>query len=277
MSLSIYSKASVDGLLALKADLAGATFTGTVTAPNFTITAGSGGVLTFSDGTTMSTAGGGGGGATWGSITGSISSQTDLQSEFASYLPLAGGTMTGALYSTYGSQTATFFGSTISISDGTYTSSVQPSYFYTTNSFSTSYFTPTYIQFADGSTQTTAASGGMDYVGAERAGMCCALALALNSFDGNYTFQFTAGGGVGTVVAGGVPLFYDASWDQQVIGITQDFSTFYTLSATSVSGYSVVAQAPSFDGNFNSSQKIYLAFLGVDGWHTAYNACVYSP
>jgi len=98
MSLSIYSKASTDSLLLAKASLSGATFTGTVTAPNFTITAGSGGVLTFADGTTQSTAAsGGGGGATWGSITGSISSQTDLQTEFGNYLPLAGGTLTGGL------------------------------------------------------------------------------------------------------------------------------------------------------------------------------------
>jgi hypothetical protein len=97
MSLSIYSKASTDSLLALKANLSGATFTGAVTAPGLTITSGSGGVLTFADGTTMSTASGGGGGATWGSITGSISSQTDLQTEFGNYLPLAGGTMTGGL------------------------------------------------------------------------------------------------------------------------------------------------------------------------------------
>jgi len=98
MSLSIYSKASTDSLLALKANLSGATFTGAVTAPGLTITSGSGAVLTFADGTTQSTAAtGGGGGATWGSITGSISAQTDLQTEFGNYLALAGGTMTGGL------------------------------------------------------------------------------------------------------------------------------------------------------------------------------------
>ena len=98
MSLSIYSKASTDSLLALKANLSGATFTGAVTAPGLTITSGSSGVLTFADGTTQSTAAtGGGGGATWGSITGSISAQTDLQTEFGNYLALAGGTLTGGL------------------------------------------------------------------------------------------------------------------------------------------------------------------------------------
>ena len=100
MSLSIYSKASTDSLLALKANLSGATFTGAVTAPGLTITSGSGAVLTFADGTTQSTAAsGGGGGATWGSITGSISAQTDLQTEFGNYLALAGGTLSGAVYS----------------------------------------------------------------------------------------------------------------------------------------------------------------------------------
>lgn len=38
-----------------------------------------------------------GGGGTWGSITGTLSSQTDLQSALDAKLPLAGGTMTGQL------------------------------------------------------------------------------------------------------------------------------------------------------------------------------------
>ena len=97
MTLSIYNKASVDSLLSGKASLSGATFTGGVTATGLTITSGSGGVLTFADGTTQSTAGGGGGGASWGSITGSISSQTDLIGYFGNYLPLSGGTLTGSL------------------------------------------------------------------------------------------------------------------------------------------------------------------------------------
>lgn len=132
MSLSIYSKASTDSLVALKANLSGATFTGAVTAPGLTITSGSGAVLTFADGTTQSTAAtGGGGGATWGSITGSISAQTDLQTEFGNYLLLAGGTLSGAVYSnsifstSYLSTFTTVAPSGLTAYDGTNTTIVQ--------------------------------------------------------------------------------------------------------------------------------------------------------
>ncbi len=51
--------------------------------------------------TEISASGGGGGGGTWGSITGTVTDQTDLTTyisgELADYLPLAGGTMTGAI------------------------------------------------------------------------------------------------------------------------------------------------------------------------------------
>ena len=155
MSLSIYSKASTDSLLALKANLSGATFTGAVTAPGLTITSGSSGVLTFADGTTQSTAAtGGGGGATWGSITGSISAQTDLQTEFGNYLPLAGGTMTGGLtvasagitFSDSSVQTTAavaFTGGSITSSiywnDGTVSTSMNDGYFLVQDSASSAY------------------------------------------------------------------------------------------------------------------------------------------
>jgi len=155
MSLSIYSKASTDSLLALKANLSGATFTGAVTAPGLTITSGSGAVLTFADGTTQSTAAtGGGGGATWGSITGSISAQTDLQTEFGNYLALAGGTMTGGLtvasagitFSDSSVQTTAavaFTGGSITSSiywnDGTVSTSMNDGYFLVQDSASSAY------------------------------------------------------------------------------------------------------------------------------------------
>jgi hypothetical protein len=159
MSLSIYSKASTDSLLALKANLSGATFSGAVTAPGLTITSGSGGVLTFADGTTMSTASGGGGGATWGSITGSISAQTDLQTEFGNYLPLAGGTMTGGL--TVASAGITFSDSSVqttaatAFNGGTVNSTVS-----VTDGTNTTSLTATGITFADSTTQTTAFTAG---------------------------------------------------------------------------------------------------------------------
>ena len=41
--------------------------------------------------------GGGGGGGTWGSITGTLSAQTDLATALGGYLPLTGGTLSGTL------------------------------------------------------------------------------------------------------------------------------------------------------------------------------------
>jgi hypothetical protein len=167
MSLSIYSKASTDSLLAAKANLSGATFTGAVTAPGLTITAGSGAVLTFADGTTMSTASGGGGGATWGSITGSISAQTDLQTEFGNYLALAGGTMTGGL--TVASAGITFSDSSVqttaarafnggSISNPLTIDSASVPQLYITDSTHTS--TPTLV-VTDGTNATTITQNGV--------------------------------------------------------------------------------------------------------------------
>jgi len=80
MSLNFYSKESVDSLLSGKIG----------DAP-------SDGNQYVRKNAAWSILSGGGGGATWGSITGSISAQTDLQTEFGNYLALAGGTMTGGL------------------------------------------------------------------------------------------------------------------------------------------------------------------------------------
>ena len=82
MSLNFYSKESVDSLLSAKIG----------DAP-------SDGNQYVRKNAAWSILSGGGGGATWGSITGSISDQTDLQTEFGNYLALAGGTLTGAVYS----------------------------------------------------------------------------------------------------------------------------------------------------------------------------------
>ena len=168
MSLSIYSKASTDSLLALKANVSGATFTGAVTAPGLTITSGSGAVLTFADGTTQSTAAtGGGGGATWGSITGSISAQTDLQTEFGNYLLLAGGTLTGGL--TVASAGITFSDSSVqttaatafnggTISNPLTIDSATSPQFYVTDSTHTT--TPTLV-VTDGTNATTITQNGV--------------------------------------------------------------------------------------------------------------------
>ena len=263
MSLSIYSKASTDLLLGAKASLSGATFTGTVTAPNFTITAGSGGVLTFSDGTTMSTASGGGGGAVWGSITGSITDQTDLQTEFGNYLPLAGGTMTGSLSLSVGGIYSTNIGiGSLNVGDSTNTTTLTPSYLSSSNSSVTSYFTPGYIQFADGSTQTTAASGGMDYFAACYAGITSALAINFVSFDGvnQWTFNWGSGAQTSNVFNGS-------------IGVTQDGSTFYAFDTVPSAG---VFGASGF--TFDSGNNVYLAYKDSTGaWHFNPSGVLYTP
>ena len=114
MSLNLYSKASVDNLLADKLDLAGGTMTGALTlsasgiifsdatylttAPAGStlaadqLTAGvvaanptsgpttAGDVLTYNGSALVWSAGGGGGGVAWGAITGTVTDQTDLVS-----------------------------------------------------------------------------------------------------------------------------------------------------------------------------------------------------
>ena len=227
MSLSIYSKSSVDSLLSAKLD----------DAP-------SDGNEYVRKNAAWVIATGGGGGASWGSITGTVTDQTDLTSYLSSnYLTLSGGTLSGAL---------------------------------TTTSLTLTYGGAGSVTFADGSVQTSAASGGMDYVGAVRAGICAALTLAIESFDNTDTFTF--GVSASTAVAGGVPIFYDAPYDQNVIGITQDFTNFYPLGATGTSTNQLFAQAFGFSGYFDSSNKIYLAFKDQGStWHTAFNCCVYSP
>jgi len=112
-NLGVYSTSSVDSALSLKASLSGATFSGEIVTPTlgnllnadlvidsyndtgagthylhkFTpydgkfVLAANGGGITFPDGTTQATAFAGS--VTWGSISGSISSQTDLNSALA--------------------------------------------------------------------------------------------------------------------------------------------------------------------------------------------------
>lgn len=86
--------------LDLKANLASPTFTGTVTLPAGQVVNGvtlttAGGTTNFlrADGTYAAPPGGGG--ASWGSITGTLSSQTDLQSALDAKAPLASPALTG--------------------------------------------------------------------------------------------------------------------------------------------------------------------------------------
>ena len=82
MSLNIYSKESVDSLLNAKIG----------DAP-------SDGNQYVRKNAAWAILSGGGGGGVWGTITGSITDQTDLISYFGNYLPLTGGTLSGPVYS----------------------------------------------------------------------------------------------------------------------------------------------------------------------------------
>jgi len=70
----------------------------------------------------------GGGSSSWGSISGDISTQTDLQNQFANYLLLSGGTLSGPLVSNSQINVggALITSSGFSIGDGTSTSILQP-------------------------------------------------------------------------------------------------------------------------------------------------------
>ena len=136
MSLNIYSKSSVDALLLNKLG----------DAP-------SDGNQYVRKNATWSVLSGGGGGV-WGTITGSITDQTDLIGYFGNYLPLSGGTLTGALnlstagvvYSDGSIQTTapvSFTGGAITSSiywnDGTVSTSMNDAYFLVQDSSSGAY------------------------------------------------------------------------------------------------------------------------------------------
>ncbi len=108
---TLSSQTDLQTALNAKAPLASPTFTGTVTLPagqvvnGVTLTTG-GGTTNFlrADGTYAAPSGGGGG--SWGSITGTLSSQTDLQTALNAKADLTGAAFTGASSITSSSATA---------------------------------------------------------------------------------------------------------------------------------------------------------------------------
>ena len=78
--------------------LTGGVLTGSLTATSFVISGGTSDDVLLGDGSTTSLAGiSGGAGVAWGSITGTLSAQTDLQTALDGKLSLTGGTLTGNL------------------------------------------------------------------------------------------------------------------------------------------------------------------------------------
>lgn len=145
-SLNLYSAGKVDDLLSVKLSVSSlsnaATSTLNATAPT------AGQALTF-DGTDLvwATVGGGGGGASWGSITGTLSSQTDLWTALSALAPTAGPSFTG---------TVSITGSWGSVTIGDSTTGSLALY----NGSQTTTYAASGITFPDSTVQTTAATAG---------------------------------------------------------------------------------------------------------------------
>ena len=388
MSLNIYSKESVDSLLNAKIG----------DAP-------SDGNQYVRKNAAWAILSGGGGGGVWGTITGSITDQTDLISYFGNYLPLTGGTLSGSVYSnsifstsylsTYtqvapsgltaydGTNTTivqgtgvlfsdstlqttaavTFTGGSITSSiywnDGTVSTSMNDGYFLVQDSASSAYgvlyqngmevgdgtntlyvhgngitfadsttqstavngslylllsggamtgalqlggdlacdgynlsggnfsspagqvncqnLTLTsgdggVITFADGSIQSTAPAGGMDYNAATYAGICAQLTFLFGSIPSNSPFQFSLYGSMNPNVNSSTMTEIGTSGN---FGVTQDGVNFYPFdSVPSTSPW--VFQASTF--SLDTSSYLYLAFKDSYGaWHLAPNCIIFSP
>lgn len=202
MSIALYSAATIDSLLAGKLSISSLSNAATSTLDATAPTAGQ--ALTF-DGTNLvwATVGGGGGGASWGSISGTLSSQTDLWTALSALAPTAGPSFTG---------TVSITGSWGSVTIGDSTTGSLALY----NGSQTTTYAATGITFADGSVQNTAP--GPAYTTNDA--MADGIAMRINYFPFyNYQVQFD--------FSGSAPVFISnlsSSW-----GIT-DGSTFYPFS-----------------------------------------------
>jgi len=307
MALNIYSKESVDGLLATKVGEA------PVDGYQYVRQNAAWAILT-----------GGGGSATWGSISGDISTQTDLQNEFANYLLLAGGTLTGGLtVSSYGitfsdssimTTAPTVFNggtvnSTVSVTDGTNTTSVTAGgiIFPDSTTQTTAFPANTFLPLSGGA-MTGALTLGGDLNGGgynltdcnfnSSAGQVNCQNLTLTNGDGgSVTFsdgsvQTTAASGANTAgVASALAVSlvsFDGvnTWTFNVgsgmisltvlnggnIGVTQDAVNFYPFDSNPSPG---VFQASTFTNN--SSNYTYIAFKDSYGnWHWCSNGFLYT-
>ena len=145
MSISLYSAGTIDSLLAGKLTISSLSNAATSTLDATVPTAGQ--ALTF-DGTNLVWATvGGGGGASWGSISGTLSSQSDLWTALSALAPTASPSFSGTVSIT-GSWGSITFG------DGTTGSLV------VYNGSQTTSYGANGITFPDSTVQTTAATAG---------------------------------------------------------------------------------------------------------------------
>ena len=288
MSLSLYSKASTDTLLAAKLDLAGGTMTGGLTlsasgiifsdstylttAPAGAtlaadqLTAGvvttnptsgpttAGDVLQYNGTALVWAAGGGGGGVAWGAITGTLSSQTDLQTALDDKLALAGGAMDTDAEVTIATTTdrdSLLAGWGLGVqktSDNTKGTTVSFDGLDTYDGSSHMIISPTGITFPDATTMTTAPAGSALAADQLTAGVVTAnpttgptTAGDVLQYDGT-DLIWAAGGGGGGVAWGAITGTVTDQTDlvTYVTGLgyqtASDVSTYVTANAYPLTG-----------------------------------------
>jgi hypothetical protein len=255
MAINLYSKASVDSLLTAKLSISSLSNAAATTLNGTAPTTGQ--VLSF-DGTELKWATPAGGG-TWGSITGTLSSQTDLNTALNARVSTAGDTMdNNALLE---------FNDTVNLShlgingngvtvEGVaglagLSSNLNMDRLSITDGTDTAEFGLSGIEFADGTTQTTAYTGGATYLGdrisiyagylynEDNSAYVSTLTLSGASTMNAQNFTLQASGG-------GVLTFSDATTQSTAaIGIPTAGATGQVLTKNSGTNYDVSWVAPS--------------------------------
>jgi len=162
MAINLYSKASVDSLLSPKLSISSLTNAAATTLNATAPTTGQ--VLSF-DGTQLKWATPAGG-ATWGSITGTLSSQSDLNTALNARVSTAGDTMDNNALLEFNDTTTNshlgITGNAVTIENAGLglSSTLDKDKLSITDGTDTAEFTLGGINFADGTTQTTAYTGG---------------------------------------------------------------------------------------------------------------------
>lgn len=163
MAINLYSKASVDSLLSPKLSISSLTNAAATTLNATAPTTNQ--VLSF-DGTELKWATPASGGGTWGSITGTLSSQTDLWTELGARVSTAGDTMDNNAILEFNDTTTNshlgITGNAITIENAglALSSTLDKDKLVITDGTDTAEISLSGVKFADGSVQTTAYTGG---------------------------------------------------------------------------------------------------------------------
>ena len=167
MAINLYSKASVDSLLSAKLSISSLTNAAATTLNATAPTTGQ--VLSF-DGTELKWATPAGG-ATWGSITGTLSSQSDLNTALNARVSTAGDTMDNNAILEFNDTTTNshlgITGNAVTIENSGLglSSTLDKDKLSITDGTDTAEISLSGVKFADGSVQTTAFTGGGSWLG----------------------------------------------------------------------------------------------------------------